>query len=131
VHIFDTSGLALFSEVRTEFYRDCHGLLLVLDVTRRDSFDSLGEWMREIRLELAREGRDLENTVCFLVANKCDALAGPREVDEVESRLWADLHGFQYWETSASSGAGIGEMFQVSSTENTKSGYNVDDLLVC
>lgn len=52
-------------------------------------------------------------------------------MDEVESRLWADLHGFQYWETSASSGAGIGEMFQVSSTENTKSGYNVDDLLVC
>ena len=38
MHIFDTSGLALFSEVRTEFYRDCHGLLLVLDVTRRDSF---------------------------------------------------------------------------------------------
>ena len=31
----------------------------------------------------------------------------------MESRLWADLHGFQYWETSASSGAGIGEMFQV------------------
>ena len=103
MHIFDTSGLALFSEVRTEFYRDCHGLLLVLDVTRRDSFgvannivnrpagewleatetvsqyhapslnhkplsatlmllnclrDSLGEWVREIRLELARYRTD-------------------------------------------------------------------------
>ena len=34
-----------------------------------------------------------------------------REVDEVEARLWAELYGFQYFETSASSGKGIGDMF--------------------
>lgn len=112
VHIFDTSGLELFKEVRNEFYREAHGLLLVTDVTRRDTFDCLGDWVKEIKIELSREGRMLENTVCILAANKCDAPADRREVDELEARLWAELHGFSYFDTSASSGVGITDMFQ-------------------
>jgi len=112
VHIFDTSGLDLFKEVRNEFYREAHGLLLVGDVTHRESFDRLGEWVKEARMELGREGRDLENTVCFLAANKCDANPDKREVDELEARLWAELHGFNYFATSAASGSGVTEMFQ-------------------
>ena len=33
-------------------------------------------------------------------------------MDEIEARLWAELHGFIYCETSAHSGAGITDMFQ-------------------
>lgn len=110
VHIFDTSGATLFSDVRNEFYRDAHGLLLVMDVTRRETFEILSDWVAEIKLELQREARGLDTTVCYLAANKCDS--AQREVDEVEARLWADLHGFVYCETSASSGLGITDMFQ-------------------
>jgi len=112
VHIFDTSGLQIFKEVRNEFYREAHGLLLVTDVSRRDSFDCLGEWVREIKLELSREGRSLDNTVCFLAANKSDVPPDRREVDELEARLWSELHGFTYFETSACSGSGVTDMFQ-------------------
>lgn len=112
VHIFDTSGLSLFTEVRNEFYRDAHGLLLVMDVTRRESFDCLTDWLQEIKLELSRDGRLLDNTVCFLAANKCDVAPDRREVDDMEARLWAELHGFNFFETSASTGVGITDMFQ-------------------
>jgi len=112
VHIFDTSGLQLFKEVRNEFYREAHGLLLVTDVSRRESFDSLGEWIKEIKLELGREGRGLDNTVCFLAANKSDVAPDRREVDELEAKLWSELHGFSYFDTSASNGSGITDMFQ-------------------
>ena len=61
---------------------------------------------------MIREGRGLDTTICFLAANKCDSEA--REVDEVEARLWAELHGFIYCETSANTGLGITDMFQVS-----------------
>ena len=54
----------------------------------------------------------MDTTICFLAANKCDSEA--REVDEVEARLWAELHGFIYCETSAQTGLGITDMFQVS-----------------
>ena len=37
-------------------------------------------------------------------------------VDETEGRLWADSHGFHYFETSAQTGEGIGDMFQVRVT---------------
>merc|ERR1712180_276675 len=43
VHIFDTSGQDMFQEVRHEFYREAHGILLVMDVGRRDSFDYLND----------------------------------------------------------------------------------------
>jgi len=110
VHIFDTSGADMFADVRNEFYRDAHGLLLVMDVTRRETFEILADWVLEIKQELIREGRGLDSTICFLAANKCDEAAS-REVDEVEARLWAELHGFVYCETSANTGLGITDMF--------------------
>ncbi len=54
VHVFDTSGSNLFRDVRNEFYRDAHGIVLVFDVTDRASFESLSQWTKEIYSELAR-----------------------------------------------------------------------------
>ena len=34
-------------------------------------------------------------------------------MDETEGQLWADSHGFHYFETSAQTGDGINDMFQV------------------
>lgn len=39
-----------------------------------------------------------------------------RCVDESEGRLWAESRGFLYFETSAQTGEGINEMFQVKKT---------------
>ncbi len=54
VHVFDTSGDPLFKDVRNEFYRDAHGIVLVFDVASRASFDALCDWTKEIYSELAR-----------------------------------------------------------------------------
>ncbi len=58
---------------------------------------------------LSRAGRDFSSTVLMVCANKCDR--SPRQVDEVEARLWAELRGFQLFETSALTGEGINDMF--------------------
>lgn len=42
-----------------------------------------------------------------------------RVVDEGEGRLWAESRGFHYFETSAQSGEGINEMFQVGRRTKT------------
>jgi len=112
VHIFDTSGQQIFQEVRNEFYREAHGILLVLDVNRRESFDYLNDLINEIRAELIVDGRSLENIVFFVAANKCDMDPSRREVDELEAKLWAELYGFPFHSTSATSGFGITDMFQ-------------------
>ena len=38
---------------------------------------------------------------------------GKRKVTESEGRLWAETKGYLYFETSAQSGEGVVEMFQV------------------
>lgn len=110
VHIFDTSGSPIFAEVRNEFYRDTHGLILVFDVANRESFDALCDWTKEIYLELAKEGRDFDKTALVVCANKSD-LDSKRQVDEVEAKLWAEIRGFPFFETSAMTGEGINNMF--------------------
>ena len=38
--------------MRNEFYREAHGLLMVMDVTRRESFEDLSDWVLEIKQEV-------------------------------------------------------------------------------
>ncbi len=45
----------------------------------------------------------------MVCANKCDL--SPRQVDEIEGKLWAELRGFQLFETSALTGEGVNDMF--------------------
>ena len=47
----------------------------------------------------------------YFVFVQCDKK--PRQVDEVDGKLWADSHGFHYFETSAATGDGVIEMFNV------------------
>ena len=83
VHIFDTSGSPLFRDVRTEFYRDTHGLILVFDVASRDSFEAMCEWTKEIRAEMAKDGRaDMDRMAVVVCANKTD-LSDKRQVKYV------------------------------------------------
>lgn len=110
VNIFDTSGHPVFYDVRNEFYKDTQGVLLVFDVTNRASFESLEEWLNELKGDGGPANNVLDNVVVVLCANKIDK--GKRLVDEAEAKLWASMKGFYYFEVSASSGSGINEMFE-------------------
>ena len=110
LNIFDMSGHAIFHEVRNEFYKDTQGAILVYDVNDKASFDSLEDWITEIKQDLEMsQSSSIENIVFVVCGNKIDK--GKRVVDETDAKIWASLKGYHYFETSASSGAGINEMF--------------------
>uniref|UniRef100_A0A3Q3BH42 DnaJ (Hsp40) homolog, subfamily C, member 27 n=1 Tax=Haplochromis burtoni TaxID=8153 RepID=A0A3Q3BH42_HAPBU len=111
VNIFDMAGHPFFYEVRNEFYKDSQGVLLVYDVGLRESFDALDSWLGEMKQEMGSQA-NMDSIVFVVCANKVD-LTKRRVVDEGEGRLWAESRGFHYFETSAQSGEGINEMFQV------------------
>ena len=46
-------GNPLFYDVRNEFYRDAHGILLVFDVSDRSSFESLTRWPKILQNKTA------------------------------------------------------------------------------
>lgn len=53
VSFFDLSGDALYKDVRTEFYRDQHGVVLCLDLSNRDSRAALGTLVDECAAEIS------------------------------------------------------------------------------
>jgi DnaJ family protein C protein 27 len=97
MNIFDFSGHPLFYEVRNEFYRDVQGVLLVFDLTNRRSFETLDYWICEMKKELNLNQGNKSSISIFIIGNKNDL---KRVVEENEAKLWANVRGYQYFETS-------------------------------
>lgn len=64
--------------------RSAHGVVIVYDITKKNSFLSLQKWISEVRNYTA------SNVVCALVGNKCD-LTEEREVSKDEAEEICNL----------------------------------------
>ena len=105
VNFWDLSGHGEFLEVRNEFYKDTQGLVMVFDVSSRESFASIEAFAAEAKTFGVAKG-----TPGVLCANKVDL---PRRlVTEAEGRAAAASLGYIYFETSASTGANVSEVFE-------------------
>lgn len=75
--IWDTAGQERFRTLTSSYYRGAQGIILVYDVTRRDTFTNLSDvWAKEIELYSTNQ-----DCVKMLVGNKVD-----RESDRAVSR---------------------------------------------
>ncbi|KAL9225515.1 hypothetical protein vseg_001429 [Gypsophila vaccaria] len=92
--IWDTAGQERFRAVTSAYYRGAVGALLVYDISRRQTFDSIGRWLNELHTH-----SDM-NVVTILVANKSD-LRDAREVTTAEGKALAETQGLFFIETSA------------------------------
>ena len=106
VNFWDLSGHKEFLEVRNEFYKDTQGCILVYDVSSRESFDDLDNWLNEA----TKYGANPREMPVALCANKTDK--PKRMISEEEGRQYAISRGLSYFETSASSGQNVHEMFE-------------------
>lgn len=50
--IWDTAGQERFRAVTSAYYRGAVGALLVYDISRRQTFDSIGRWLNELQSKL-------------------------------------------------------------------------------
>lgn len=103
INFWDFAGYPEFVDLRNEFYKEAHAVLLVFDITFRKSFESLDLWVKEA----TKYGGP--NVLFFLVGNKKD-FQSTRVVSEVDSVGWAKKKGVKYHEVSAKTGAGIEEL---------------------
>ena len=104
-NLFDMSGDPNYLEVRNEFYKESSALIIIFDVSRRQTFDSLEMWLRE----LSKHGG--ENLPIFIVGNKID-LDSKRAVQKSEAEKWTHSRKFAgYSEASPKDGNGFLEVF--------------------
>ena len=108
--VWDTAGQERFRTLTSSYYRGAQGVVMVYDVTRRDSFDNLDHWLKEVKLYSPNNG---EGVIKLLVGNKIDLAEGTseRQVDRTEGEEWARNHGMLFLEASAKTKTGVQESF--------------------
>mmetsp|Transcript_15326 Transcript_15326/g.32447 ORF Transcript_15326/g.32447 Transcript_15326/m.32447 type:complete len:242 (+) Transcript_15326:235-960(+) len=114
--VWDTAGQERFRTLTSSYYRGAQGVVMVYDVTRRDSFDNLEHWLKEVKLYSPNNG---EGVVKLLVGNKIDLPDSEdegegsyeRQVDRAEAEEWARNQGMLFLEASAKTRTGVQESF--------------------
>ncbi|GLH12846.1 hypothetical protein R5R35_006409 [Gryllus longicercus] len=104
LQIWDTAGQERFRSVTRSYYRGAAGALLVYDITNRESFNALANWLSDARTLAS------PNIVILLVGNKRD-LEDDREVTFLEASRFAQENELMFLETSAKTGENVEEAF--------------------
>ena len=97
-----------------------HGIMIVYDITCRDSFFAIDEWMKEV------QKNSPHHCVKMLVGNKCD-LETERKVTYEEGREMASKYDMLLVETSAKTNYNVDKAFMVLTKEaknETKSRFS-------
>jgi small GTP-binding protein len=103
--IWDTAGQEKYRCLTKIFYKNASIIILVYDITRKDSFEDIKNyWFNEIK-----ESSN-ENIILAIVGNKSD-LINEEEVNENEVRNYAEEKGMFFYSTSAKMKEGINELF--------------------
>ena len=102
--VWDTSGQERFRSIALKALKHIDGIVLVFDITNRQSFDNLDDWISIIR-------KNFLNPIVILCGNKTDIdkeewKVGRREIERLE------IHeNFKYFEISAKNMDGIDDGF--------------------
>ncbi|KAJ0008378.1 hypothetical protein Pint_30585 [Pistacia integerrima] len=136
--LWDTAGQERFRAVTSAYYRGAFGALLVYDISRRSTFQSVSRWLGELSRSVKGDGcfpgaelitniarfsiikpfiamhnSHSDTTVArMLVGNKCD-LEGIREVSVEEGKSLAEAEGLFFIETSALDSTNVETAFEI------------------
>lgn len=110
LQIWDTAGQERFKTITSSYYKGAHGIIVVYDVTDKESFKNIDTWMNEV------EKHASDNVSRILVGNKSD-LADSRQVSTDEGKELADQYNIRFMETSAKESANVEEAFTLMTKE--------------
>lgn len=108
--LWDTAGQETYKSVTRSYFRGASGALLVFDITKRNTFEHVTDWLNDLR-QIADEG-----IVVVLVGNKLDLAdhttnldgGNKRAVTKEEAEAWCKKEGvLKYVETSAKNGQNV------------------------
>lgn len=109
--LWDTAGQETYKSVTRSYFRGASGALLVFDLSRKQTFQHVTDWLNDLR-QIAEP-----DIVVVLVGNKADLASSDgednkREVTRAEAEEWARRNGvLEYVETSAKSGENVERAF--------------------
>jgi small GTP-binding protein len=106
LQIFDIGGQEQFMRLRQAFAGGAKGVFLAFDITRRDSFYNLEDWLESVKPELDPKAPKI------LLSTKSD-LEAEKEVWKEDIETFQQILGIDaYFDTSALTGDGIENAFE-------------------
>ena len=105
VNIWDTAGEERFNSMITTYYKGAKGALLVYDITKKNTFDNIDNWLKEL-ISINSNKMSIS-----LIGNKSD-LSLLREVPEKDAQAKANKYGIKFYETSALDSSNIKQAFE-------------------
>ncbi|MCF2141704.1 MAG: GTP-binding protein [Candidatus Lokiarchaeota archaeon] len=103
LQIWDLAGQSSFAFVRPGFYQGSFATIYVFDITDRESFIDIENWVKEA-------DQYVPNVPRVLVGNKLD-LTDERVVSRSEGLALAEQLNARYYETSAKTGVNLEKLF--------------------
>ena len=110
LQIWDTAGQERFRTITTSYFRGAQGILLVYDVTERQTFLSIRNWVQQIQMHA--DG----NVNKILIGNKAD-LKEARVVSTEEGEALAKEFNIKFFETSARQDMNVDTSFEKIATD--------------
>ena len=118
--LYDTAGQEKFKSLIPMYIRDANIILVVYDITNKDSFTHTEHWVNETK-DLKRE-----DEIFVLVGNKID-LDENRAVTKKEAEDFATEKGFLFYEVSAKTGEQIEDLFNTRIFPEMARKYNIGE----
>ena len=105
VQLWDTAGQDKYRTIAKNYFKGSHGILLLYDITKTNSFENIREWIRDIKEEVS------EKAIIFLIGNKID-LEEQRKISKEKGVELAEEYKIPFFEASAKSGENVDEVFK-------------------
>ncbi len=109
VQVWDTAGQEKFRAIAQSYYRNAHGVMLVFDLTNRESFEHITTWLSDFEVFSASKGQGIP---LLLVGNKADRTE-QIVVTQRAAEAFAEKVQCKYVQCSALSGAGVEDAFKL------------------
>lgn len=107
--LWDIAGQEKFKAMRQIFFQGARATIIVFDLTRRETFEKVRQWMEESAAEASDQ-------LFLLIGNKYD-LDDEREISfNQASELAKELNFIDYIETSAKTGVNVEDAFTLLGT---------------
>lgn len=103
--LFDTVGHEGLTSLRKRYYTGAHGAVVVYDVTNRESFEHVKDWIEEVTDRCP-------NIEIVILGNKID-LEDQRQVTLDEAKKKWEPKGYMVLESSAKWGQGVEDVYTI------------------
>ena len=106
LQIWDTAGQDRFRAITKNYYKGANGIILIYDVTNKQSYENVKNWLTQIKEEAT------PNVIIYLAGNKIDVEEDQRVITTEDGQKIADEYKLPFKETSAKNGINVNEIFQ-------------------